>query len=278
MYTTHREENQRLEKNVMKTEEYSDASKRWALVIPVKNACDTISGCILKNVSSEMSGPSKPDIFLYTAGSAILLLLVISIVLLLVCIRKYKSQANQIIRQNVHPNIDENEVATCNNERFYESIDKSAIYKSMHISNPAENLHDKKQSRSENSSTKSENYGYLDACSTYTEIKEPQMHCTRLNSYNSRGESSSSEYFKTGSGYIHPYQQLQQEQGQLKSAPAYVYTELICEFESSAFVPSLTHFHIAGRYSLPELHSTDQTQYNSLTNDNTNQPVKYSSI
>lgn len=226
----------------------------------------------------QFTGPSKPDIFLYTAGSAILLLLVISIVLLLVCIRKYKSQSNQIVLQNIQPNIDENEVASCNNERFYESIDESAIYESMHILSPKENLHDEIQSTSENSFTESENYGYIDACSTYTESKDPHTHCTQLNSYNSRGESFSSEYFETGSGYIHPYQQLQQEQGQLKSALEYVYTELVCEFKSSAFVPSMKHSHIVRFYSVAQLHSTKQTNYNSLANDNTNQTVKYTSI
>lgn len=226
----------------------------------------------------QFTGPSKTDIFLYTAGSAILLLLVTSIVLLLVCIRKYKSQSNQIVLQNVQPNIEQNEVATWNNERFYESIDESAIYESMHIPNQEENLHDKMQSRSDNSSTKSENYGYLDACTTYTESKDPHTHCTQLNSYNSREESSSSEYFETCSGYFHPYQQLQQEQGQLKSAPAYVYTELFCEYERSAFVPPMKHLHIVRFYSVPQLHSTNQTNYNSLANDNTNQAVKYTSI
>lgn len=97
------------------------------------------------------------------------------------------------------------------------------------------------QSRSENSSTKSENYEYLDDCTTNAESKDPHTHCTQLNSYNSIAESSSSEYFETGFGYIHPYQQLQQEQGQLKSAPVYDYTELICEFERSAFIPQMKH-------------------------------------
>lgn len=177
-----------------------------------------------------------------------------SIVLLLVCNCKYKSQAHQIVLQNVHSNI-ENEIATWNNERFNESIDESAIYESMPIPNPKENLHDEMQSRSENSSTKSENYGYLDASTTYSESKDPQTHCTLLNSNNSRAESSSSEYFETGSGYIHPYQQLQQEQVQLKSAPTYDYTELICEFESSAFIPLMKHSHIVRFYSVPQLHS-----------------------
>lgn len=249
--------------------------------------------------------------YLYSAGSGGLLLLLLIIVLIIVCRRKTKSQNQQITFQNDNPNTEE--IDSANTDSLYESIDESNLCEDIiqiRNTNASKMLDMNLQPESELSSIKSENSGYLHPYTTLTERKETHLYFTPTNSSTNSGMSCFSENVKRDSEYTHPYNQLQQDNAQLRTAKKSEYTQLTavyylelvdvhynigsasradlpdcknstrnsCEGEGNERVDPMRHSPLDKCSSVQHVQSPFAISSQDLTNDDMSQAVKHNSI